>query len=225
MSRMLTIFQGAWASVRQTVRAGRRTDALRLLRRYLHLPGLSVRQRARAEALTGKLYLSLGEYARARYHLRRAVMLYPTQSRWHYLLGRAWAEDPLGGHDRAARWFWRAWRRMPQHPLYRSALGEALIGTGKVRRGVRFLLQAVRQAPGNLLVLQRVVRGMIQAERPSLALRSVRAARFLCRTSLAVQYVEEWIRQLRFEQVRRLQPLSRSILYHSSHYPHPLRAS
>jgi Flp pilus assembly protein TadD len=222
MSRTLTVFQGAWASVRQAVRAGRRTDALRLLRRYLHLPSLSVQQRARAEALTGHLYLSLGEYARARWHLRRAVMLCPTKSRWQYLLGCAWAEDPVGGHDRAARWFWRAWRRRPQHPLYRSALGEALIGMGKVRRGARLLLRAARQAPGSLPILQRLVRGMIRAGRPSLALRVVCAARFLCRTPMAGQHVEEWIRQLRFEQACQHQSQPRSVMYHSS--PFPLRA-
>lgn len=222
MSRTLTVFQGAWASVRQAVRAGRRTDALRLLRRYLHLAGLSVQQRARAEALTGLLYLSVGEYGRARWHLRRAVMLCPTESRWHYLLGRAWAEDPVGSHDRAARWFWRAWRLNPQHPLYRSALGEALIGMGKVRRGVRLLLRAARQAPGSLPILQRLVRGMIRAGRPSVALRVVGAARFLCRTPQAVQHVEEWIRQLRFEQACRHQSQPRSVMYHSS--PFPLRA-
>jgi predicted Zn-dependent protease len=219
MSRTLTVFQGAWASVRQAVQAGRRTDALRLLRRYLHLSGLSVQQRARAEALTGQLYLSLGEYSRARCHLRRAVMLCPTKSRWQYHLGRAWAEDPLGGYDRAAPWFRRAWRQVPQQPLYRSAYGEALIGMGKARRGVRLLLQAARQAAGNWSVLQRVVRGMIQAGRPLLALRVVRPARFLCHTPAAVRQLEEWMRQLRFEHARRSQPLPRSVIYASSRFP------
>jgi len=202
MSRTLTVFQGAWASVRQAVRAGRWTDALRLLRRYVHLSGLSVQQRARAEALTGQLYLFLGEYDRARCHLRRAVMLWPTQSRWQYHLGRAWAEDPLGDYARAARWFYRAWRRVPQQPLYRSAFAEALIGMGKVRRGVRLLLQAARQAPGNWSVLECVVRGMIHAGRPALALRVVQSARFLCHTPAATQQLEEWLRQLRYEQAR-----------------------
>jgi len=219
MSRTLTVFQGAWASVRQAVRAGRWTDALRLLRRYVHLSGLSVQQRARAEALTGQLYLFLGEYDRARCHLRRAVMLWPTQSRWQYHLGRAWAEDPLGDYARAARWFHRAWRRVPQQPLYRSAFAEALIGMGKVRRGVRLLLQAARQAPGNWSVLECVVRGMIHAGRPALALRVVQSARFLCHTPAATQQLEEWLRQLRYEQARRHQPLLRGAITFSSRFP------
>jgi hypothetical protein len=39
---------------------------------------------------------------------------------------------------------------------------------------------------------------------------------------MAVQHVEEWIRQLRFEQARRHQPLLRGVVRYSS--PFPLRA-
>lgn len=211
MSRMLPLTEAAWASVRQAVKSGRRTDALRWLRRYLRLPALSVQRRARAEALTGWLYLSLGEYGRARVHLRRALLLSPGRSQWEYWLGRAWAEDPLGSWTRAIRWFRRASRRVPQQPLYRAAWGEALIGAGKRRRGVRLLVQAVRQSPCRAGVLQRLVRGMIQAGRPQLALRLLGQSRFLCHTPAAVRQLEESMRRLRYELACRRQPQRRDL--------------
>jgi tetratricopeptide (TPR) repeat protein len=220
MSRRLTLTKAAWESVRRAVRSGRRTDALHWLQRYLRLATLSVRRRAQAEALTGWLYLSQGEYGRARNHLRRALLLQPRRGRWAYWLGCAWAEDPLGGPKQAIRWFRRAVRWAPQQTLFRAALGEALIASGKHRQGLRQLSCCARQAPGCLRVLARVVHGAIRAGRPTWALRMIHQARFLRHTPAAVRQLEEWVRRLRFEQVCRRQSTMRGVIRWA---PMPLR--
>ncbi|MCS7269674.1 MAG: hypothetical protein NZ703_01195, partial [Gemmataceae bacterium] len=117
-------------------------------------------------------------------------------------------EDPLGRIDRAVRWFHRAWRCQPSNPLYRAAWGEALVHAGKYRQGCRLLYQAARLAPAQTSVLRYVVHGLIGAGRPALALRLLGPARFLWRTTTAQRRLQDWIRQLRYEQACRRRPQS-----------------
>ena len=179
MSKTLALVHAGWDAARALARSGRRSAAVAQLRRLVALPGVPSPVLADARRLAGELLTDAGKYKEARRHLRAAAELEPTHARTHHLLGLAWERDPDGCDRRAAIRFKKAVACEPGNALYRAALGRAAVRCGKVRRGVRELIAAADQTPGDVAVVRVVVGGLTEAGRLKTARRVLLAARFL----------------------------------------------
>lgn len=179
MSRTLTLIQTGWESICATAEGGRKADALAQLDRLLARPDVPADILREGGRLAAELALDTGRFASARRHLKTAVALDATDARVRFLAGRAWEEDPDGCDRRAALAFRRAVRLDGTNPLYRAAFGRAAVRCGKVRFGAREMVAAAEQAPDRLDVVRVVVRGLIEAGRPTAAQQVLAKAQFL----------------------------------------------
>lgn len=132
-----------------------------------------------AAAVAAERCLSAGRYRSARRHLRAALRRTPDDARCRYLLGRALADDPHGCDRRAARHYRKAVKLNASEPLYRAALGLALVRIDDTRSGVNVLRRAAEADPTNTEVLAIVVEGLREAGESELAFQLLSKARFL----------------------------------------------
>jgi hypothetical protein len=175
---MLTLIDAGWESVRATAERGQRADALTRLRGLLARPDVPAALAAEGHRFAGELALDLGRYATARRHLKASAALAPECGGTHYLAGRAWEEDP-DGCDRKAAICYRRATKLGSQSLHRAAFGRAAARCGKVRFGVREMLAATEQAPGDLAVVRIAVQGLLEVGRVAAARRVLTTARFL----------------------------------------------
>ncbi len=180
MSRTLTLIQTGWESVRAIAESGRKADALAQLDRLLARPDVPADIAVEGHRLAGTLALDVGRFALARRHLKAAAALDVTDARTRYLAGRAWEEDPDGCDRRAAITFRKAARLDATKPLYRAAFGRAAARCGKLRYGVREMLAATEQAPGDVKVVRIAVNGLLEMGKPGRARWVLAKAKFLC---------------------------------------------
>lgn len=172
MSRMLTLFP---ASAVPADSAGRsRADAPMSGSSDAVVTGLD-----EAATVAAERCLTAGRYRSARRHLRAVLRRNPADARCRYLLGRAHADDPHGCDRRAARHYRKAVTLNASEPLYRAALGRALVRIHNIRSGVNVLRRAAEAAPADAEVLAVVVDGLREAGEAELALQLLTKARFL----------------------------------------------
>ncbi|MCE9563742.1 MAG: tetratricopeptide repeat protein [Planctomycetes bacterium] len=179
MSMMLSLIQAGWESVRTAASQGRRADALTQVTQLLSRPTLPPDLAAEAHRLAGELATEAERYPQARRHLRAAAALEPTSARTHYMLGLALERDPQGCDRRAAARFQQAAKLENENCLYRAAFGRAAIRSGRTKTGVRVLLEAVQNAPGEIAVLRVAVDGFLEAGQLKAAQRALTQARFM----------------------------------------------
>jgi hypothetical protein len=198
MSRMLTLIQAGWSSIRFSAAQGRRTDLLSRLTRLLSRPDVPTPIAADAHRLAGELLTDAEKYTGARRHLRAAAALEPMHARTHYLWALAQELDPHGCDRRAALRFRRAVQLEPTNALYRACFGRAAVRCGRLKSGIRALLAAADRAPGELAVLRVVVDGLLEAERPGTARRVLNRAAFLCRDAVRTRELRSLSERVRF---------------------------
>lgn len=202
MSRTLTLIQTGWESVQATAESGRKSDALARLDRLLARPDVPADITLAGHKLAGELALDTGRFALAQRHLKALIALDSTDARTRYLAGRAWEEDPDGCDRRAAICFRKAALLDGTNPLYRAAFGRAAARCGKVRHGVREMLAAADQEPGDVDVVRVVVGGLLEMGKPGSARRVLTKAMFFRAGHPELAALGE---RTRFETARRAQ--------------------
>ena len=194
MSMMLTFADTLWVSARKYAQNGQRSQAFAALKPLLQNEQTRSDLRILAYRLAARLEMQVARCQKARQHLRAAIQINDNCSEVYYELGMAWHSDPMGCDERAARCFVRALKRNPTKPLYRAALGRALVGMGEIGRGVKQLLRAARELPHNLEITVLAVEGLIQARRFKQAGQIIQQATFRNRTDSRLCQLREQIR-------------------------------
>lgn len=179
MSRMLTLMNAGWTSIRYLATHGHRPGALAQIARWLSRPDLPASAAAEAHRLAGELLTDAERYPEARRHLKAAAALTPRHAPTFYLWGLAYERDPHGCDRQAAFRFRAACRLDPASAVYQAAFGRAAVRCDRVKLGVRELAAAAAAAPGELPVLRIVTEGLLEAGRFEAARRVVSRARFL----------------------------------------------
>ncbi|AWM37827.1 hypothetical protein GobsT_41430 [Gemmata obscuriglobus] len=179
MSRTLTLIQTGWESIRATATSGRKTDALAQLDRLLARPDVPADILRDGSKLAAELALDGGRFVAARRHLKTVLALDASDARACYLTGRAWEEDPDGCDRRAMLAYRKATLLDGTNATFRAAFGRAAVRCGKVKCGAREMRAAADQTPGNIEVIRVVVRGLLEANRPSAARKVLERASFL----------------------------------------------
>jgi hypothetical protein len=211
---MLTLIHAGWSSIRSSVTQGRRTDALARLSRLLARPDVPAPIAADAHRLAGELLLEAENYTGARRHLRAAAALAGSDARTYYLWALAHERDPHGCDRRAARRFRIASRLEPNNALYRAAFGRAAVRSDRIRCGVRNLVAAADQAPGEMEVVRVAIQGLVEADRLAMARRVLTRASFLCRGAARAREWNALVEQVRFATARREQRGERGTTRH-----------
>lgn len=208
MSRTLGLVHGGWATARELVRQGRRTDALVAVRRLLSRDDVPAAVAAEAHRLAAELLIDRDRFGAARRHLKAAAGLEPRCATTFYLAGLAGERDPAGDDRRAAGRFKKASDLDPANATYRAAFGRAAVRAGCVTAGVRALVAAADMAPAELPVLRVVIDGLLSAGRVGAARRVAGNAKFRRPRCAAVAAL--WDR-VRFETARRDQRSPRGV--------------
>jgi hypothetical protein len=214
MSRMLTLIQAGWSSIRFSAAQGRRTDTLARLSRLLSRQDVPTPIAADAHRLAGELLTDAEQYTNARRHLRAAAALEPLHARTYYLWALAHERDPHGCDRRAALRFFKAASLEPTNALYWACFGRAAVRCDRTKWGVCKLLRASDQAPGDLDVVRVVVDGLLEADRPGTARRVLNRAGFLCRNSARARELRLLSERVRFAIARRDQRGERGTTRH-----------
>ncbi len=199
MSRMLTLIDAGWESIRSMVSRGQCADALTRVTRLLTLPDLPASLAAEANRLAGELSLEAEQYSRARRHLRAAAALEHTHARTFFLWGLAFERDPQGCDRQAMLRFRLACKLDATRPLYRVTFGRAAIRVGYEAKGVRAILTAVKQAEADIVTTTTAVEGLLEARRFTSARRLLIRTRFLMPENRTIACL--WQR-LQFETAR-----------------------
>ena len=169
MSKMLNLDEVGWQLARSSAKQGRRAEAIDRVTRFLARPGLTAKIAAEACRLAGELLIDNQQYAKARRYLSKAAEMEAERAETYYLWGIAYERDPEGCDLRASRKFRRAFELDQTNPGYRAAYGRAAMRCGAVKRGSRLLLEAARDAAGDLEVVRVVIEGLVEAGRFSAA--------------------------------------------------------
>ena len=214
MSRMLTLIQAGWSSIRFSAAQGRRTDALAQLARLLSRQDVPTPIAAAAHRLAGELFTDAEQYTNARRHLRAAAALEPLHARTFYLWALAQERDPHGCDRRAAMRFYKAANLDPTNALFRACFGRAAVRCDRIKRGVLELLRAFDQAAGDITVIRLVVDGLLEADRPGTARRVLNRAAFLCRDTVRVRELRSLNERVQFAIARRDQRGERGTTRH-----------
>jgi hypothetical protein len=214
MSRMLTLIHAGWSSIRISAEQGRRTDALNRLTLLLSRDDVPPPIAADAHRLAGELLTDAEQYASARRHLRAAAALEPRRARTQYLWALAHERDPHGCDRRAAVRFREAARLEPASALYRASFGRAVVRCGGLTNGVRELLAAADQAPGDLAAIRVVIDGLLEAERPATARRVLNRIGFLYRDTVRARELKSLSERVRFVAAEREQRGERGTTRH-----------
>jgi tetratricopeptide (TPR) repeat protein len=200
MSRTLTLFP---ASARTADPAG----WPRAETGFSVLPCADDADAVEAHKVAAEECLAANRYRAARRHLIAALRRVPDDARCRFLLGRAFADDPHGCDRRAARHYRKAVKLNASSPLYRAALGRALVRIDDTQAGVNVLRRAAEAAPADAEVLGIVAEGLREAGEADLAFELLSKARFLAPTDTTVR--DLWFRT-RFDVIAQNQKGTRT---------------
>jgi hypothetical protein len=214
MSKMLTLIQDGWSSIRISAAQGRRFDALCRIARLLARPDVPTPIAADAHRLAGQLLTDTEQYAKARKHLRAAAVLEPRHARTHYLWALAHECDSNGCDRKAALGYKKAAMLEPANALYRACFARAAIRCNRIRQGVRQLLAAAERAPGDMAVIRIAIDGLLEADRPATARRVLNRAGFLCRDTVRARELKLLSERVRYAIARRDQRGERGTTRH-----------
>lgn len=202
MSTTLALIGAGWESVRSSTAHGRRSDTLHRIRSLLARPDLPTSVAVDAHRLAGELLLERERFAASRRHLCSAAKLSPSDAQLFYLWGLSYERDAHGCDRRAAHLFRKASTLQPANQTYRTAYGRAAVRCGRIRRGVRELLNAAAASPGDLAVMRVVIDGLIEARQFVSARQVLNRARFLCFEPAQDRVLEGLWQRVRFESAR-----------------------
>lgn len=187
MSRMLAYFESGLASAEALAKSGRVSAAREALRRLRAASDTAPSTEHRYHTTAADYAMRTGRHHEARQHLRRAVELAPNDAAGWYALGQAHECDPFGCDRMAVRRYRKAHQLNANQPIYRAALGRALVRVDNVQAGVKILCKAAEAAPSDPEVLEIVTEGLREAGQPEVAFRLMSHARFLAPSNTAIK--------------------------------------
>lgn len=174
MSRPIRIVTHLLQSARRLLHSGQHRQARDVLRRLEAFP-LTNTVAGRVKALLAEGCLRRRNFARAQRLLAQAADLRPACPRIAFLLGLAWAEDPVA----ARAHFLRSLELAPQRARCLAEAGLATVRMGEADEGISLLREAVALSPGEARLVGMLVQGLCDAGRPEEARSAINAARFL----------------------------------------------
>lgn len=170
---------------------GRAQDANNVLSRLLAFRTLPPEVACQAQVTLAEIQLRARKYKRARRHLAAALQVDAANPRLHYLMANACREEDQGNLRRASIYYARSLELDADDVRCRGEYGLVLIHLGRTEEGLEHLARAQREAPHDLEVLERRLRGLRRAGRIDEARHLLQQSRF------------QFPRQPRFEKLAR----------------------
>jgi Tfp pilus assembly protein PilF len=199
MKATLNLVHHVLAMGRRFQELGRHRDALTLFTRLSGFRQLSSEAAEETQARLAELHLKRRRFRRARRHLTAALRHQPDNARYHYLMATALQMESEGSLDRPAEHYRRALELDPGHVKCRADFGLLLVRMGQTEAGLEQLCQATEQAPDDVDVLAKRVKGLRLAGRSEEARQALRLALF--RHPHAARFRKLWA-DYQFQQTR-----------------------
>lgn len=157
-------------------------------------------------------YVRLGQFRRARQHLKIALSTNSADAELHGLLGRAWVEDVYGGdRKKGLNHLRRAVELAPHSPSHLRDLAQALLSHGRIADGLKKLEQAWTLAPDDFAVLEELVDTLLAHGRLRKAERILIRARFRFNGSAALVVLQNRLAHARAAWLQRARRRSQEI--------------
>jgi Tfp pilus assembly protein PilF len=180
--------------------AGRHRDAVAILTRLSRFRYLPTEAAEETQARLAEIYLKRRKPKQARRHLTAALRHQPDNARYHYLLAAALHAEDGADLQRAAEHYRRALELDPGHVKCRADYGHLLLRLGQTEEGLACLRTAAEQAPEDVEVLGKLVKGLRLSGRSEEARALLQVAMF--RNARSPRFRKLW-NEFRFQQARR----------------------
>lgn len=200
MKPTVNLVDGILAMGRRYQEVGRHRDALTILTRLSRFHFLPAEAAEETQSRLGEIYLKRRKYKQARRHLTAALRHQPDNVRYHFLLATARCAEDGSDLERAAEHYRRVLELDPGHVKCRADYGNLLLRLGQTEEGLALLRKAADQAPEDVEVLGKLVKGLRLSGRSEEAGSVLHGAMF--RNAKSPQFRKLW-NEFRFQQVRR----------------------
>lgn len=179
---------------------GRHRDAVSILTRLARFRYLPADAAEETQARLAEIYLKRRKPRQARRHLTAALRHQPNNARYHYLLAAALHAEEGADLERAAEHYRRALELDPNHARCRADYGHLLLQLGQTDEGLDCLRTAAEQAPEDVEVLGKLVKGLRLSGKSDEARSALQKALF--RNARSPRFRKLWD-EFRFQQARR----------------------
>lgn len=200
MMPTLNLIDGVLALGRRYQEVGRHRDAVKILTRLSRFRCLPAETAEETQARLAEIYLKRRKYKQARRHLTAALQHQPDNARYHYLLATALCAEDGADLQGAGEHYRRALELDPGHVKCLANYGLLLLRLDQTAEGLARLQQAADQAPDDVEVLGKLVKGLRLSGRGDEARSVLNAALF--RNGKSPQFRKLW-NEFRFQQARR----------------------
>ena len=200
MNPTVNLVDGVLAMGRRYQEVGRHRDAVAILTRLSRFRYLPAEAAEETQARLAEIYLKRRKYKQARRHLTAALRHQPDNARYHYLLATALCAEEGADVERAAEHYRRALELDPGHVKCSADYGHLLLRLGQIEEGLTRLRKAASQAPDDVEVLAKLVKGLRLTGHSEEARKVLQLARF--RNSASPQFRKLW-NEFCFQQARR----------------------
>lgn len=200
MNPTVNLVDGILALGRRYQELGRHRDAVAVFTRLSHFRYLPAEAAEETQSRLAEIYLKRRKYKQARRHLTAALRHQPDNARYHYLLATALCAEEGSDLARAAEHFRRALELDPGHVKCHADYGHLLLRLGQTEEGLTRLRKTASQAPDDVEVLAKLVKGLRLTGRSEEARNVLQLARF--RNARSPQFRKLW-NEFRFQQARR----------------------
>jgi Tfp pilus assembly protein PilF len=202
MMPTLNLVEGVLAMGRRYQEVGRHRDAVAIFTRLARFRYLPAEAAEEAQARLAEIYLKCRKYKQARRHLTAALRHQPNNPRYHYLLATALCAEEGADLHRADEHYRRALELDPGHVKCRADYGHLLLRLGQTEEGLACLREAAAQAPKDVEVVSKLVKGLRLSGRSDEARAVLHGAMF--RNARSPHFRKLWD-EYRFQQARRRQ--------------------
>jgi tetratricopeptide (TPR) repeat protein len=200
MMPTLNLVEGVLAMGRRYQEMGRHRDAAAVFTRLSHFRYLPAEAAEETQARLAEIHLKRRKYKQARRHLTAALRYQPNNVRYHYLLATAICAEEAADLQLAGDHYRRALELDPGHVKCRADYGHLLLRLGQIEEGLARLREAADQAPEDVEVLGKLVKGLRLAGRGDEARSVLHLAMF--RNARSPRFRKLW-NEFRFQQARR----------------------
>ncbi len=200
MMPTVNLVEGVLAMGRRYQEVGRYRDAVVVFTRLSHFHYLPAEAAEETQARLAEIHLKRRRYKQARRHLTAALRYQPDNVRYHYLLATALCAEEGGDLLLASEHYRRALELDPGHVKCRADYGHLLLRLGQTEEGLTLLREAANQAPEDIEVLGKLVKGLRLSGRSDEARSVLHLALF--RNARSPRFRKLW-NEFRFQQARR----------------------
>src|SRR5579884_376393 len=160
MMPTVNLVEGVLAMGRRYQEVGRHRDAVTVFTRLSHFRYLPAEAAEETQSRLAEIHLKRRRYKQARRHLTAALRYQPDNVRYHYLLATALGAEEGGDLPLACEHYRRALELDPGHVKCRADYGHLLLRLGQTEEGLALLREAADQAPEDIEVLNKLVKGL-----------------------------------------------------------------